>query len=167
MAGIGFDAQIVRNVNSQWKKLFGMATYFMEALRQLAQAPLRPFLLIDGQTRRQVTFACISRAKYYGPIRMIPEADILSNQFYVYCFSSSNPFRYLFYTAALLTNLQSRLPDFSGFAAQEVRCEQLSVNGYKTYLQVDGESAGELPCTIAVVPDELSLMFPPTITKSE
>jgi diacylglycerol kinase (ATP) len=64
MAGIGFDAQIVRSVNSRWKKLFGMGTYFMEALRQLVREPLHPFLLIDGQTQRKVTFACISRAKY-------------------------------------------------------------------------------------------------------
>ncbi len=161
MAGIGFDAQVVYSVSRRWKKLFGMSTYVPQALRQLFSQPLHPFVLISGRRRLRATFACIARAQYYGPFRLIREASLLSDQFYVYAFASSNPLRYFSYTAALLMRRQSRLPDFTGFPAREIRCEQIPSNGTKTFLQVDGEFAGELPCTISIVPDALTLLMPP------
>ena len=164
MAGVGFDAHVVRNLNGGWKRLFGMATYVMEGLRLLVFDPPRPFILSAEHRRHEVTFACISRAQFYGPVRMVREANLLSDQFYVYGFSSSSPFRYLLYTLALLTARHTRLPDFCGFPAQKVHCEQLANNQNQISLQVDGEFAGELPCTIEIVSDALTLLMPPALS---
>lgn len=160
MVGVGFDAHVVRNVNGHWKKLFGMAIYVMEAIRQLVLDPPRAFILSAEQRRHEVTFACISRAQFYGPVRMVREANLLSDQFYVYGFCSKNPFRYFRYLLAIMTAQHTRLPDFCGFPAQKVHCEQIATNANRISLQVDGEFAGELPCTIEIVPDALTLLMP-------
>lgn len=159
MAGVGFDAHVVRTVSWRCKRLFGMAGYVMEALRQLMFSPPRPFLLTADSRQYRATFACIARAQYYGPVRLLREANLFSDNFYVYCFNSVNPVRYLLYTAALLTAQHTRLRDFSGFSTQNVRCEQISAT--PTFVQVDGEPAGELPCSIEIVPDALTLLIPP------
>lgn len=160
MAGVGFDAGVVKKLNLKVKKLFGMASYVMEALRQLVFEPPMPFYVYSEGCRYQATFACISRSQHYGPVRMVREADLFSGQFYVHCFHSRNPLRYLLYAWSILVAEQSKLPDFTGFPARQIRCERIDSSERPVFLQVDGEFAGELPCTIEIVPDALTLMVP-------
>jgi diacylglycerol kinase (ATP) len=160
MAGIGFDARVVRAVNGRWKKLLGMSTYVIEAFRQLFLGPPCSFVLSANGIDHKATFACISRSQHYGPIRLVREADLFSSQFYTYCFPSERPARYLLYALAVLAGRPGRLSDFRGFAATTIQCEQVSPNGHGVFLQVDGEPAGRLPCTIEIVPDALTLLVP-------
>ena len=162
MAGVGFDARVVRGVEGRWKKRLGMASYFFEAVRQLLSEPLVPPFMLSAEGQRQlVTFACISKSQHYGPVRMVREADLFSDRFQVYCFHSANPLRYFLYALAVLLRLPARLPDFSQFRASKIYCEQIPSNGNTVFLQVDGELAGQLPCTIEIVPDALTLLVPP------
>lgn len=162
MAGIGFDARVVRGVDGRWKKRLGMASYFIEAVRQLLFEPLSPPFVLSAEGQRSlVTFACISKSQHYGPVRMVREADLFSDRFQVYCFHSTNPLRYFLYALAVLARRPARLPDFSQFRARKIYCEQIPSNGKTVYLQVDGELAGQLPCTIEIVPDALTLLVPP------
>ena len=168
MAGVGFDAHVVRNVKCHWKKIFGMTSYVMESLRHLFFEPLPAFIINAEGRRHQVTFACISRSQHYGPIRMIPEADLFSDQFYVYCFHSQNRFRYFLYAMAVLAANPSQLHDFSRFPARKIYCERIPSQEEDVFLQVDGELAGKLPSTIEIVPDALTLMVPAeTLTGAE
>ena len=160
MAGVGFDAQVIHGVNSRVKKSFGMAAYIIEALRQLMFEPLTPFIVTSGTRRHQVTFACISRCRYYGPLLMIPEADLFSDDFYVYCFHSQSRLRYLLYAVAVLAGQPGLLYDFSRFPARRIYCEPVRSNRRDVYIQVDGELSGHLPCSIEIVPDALTLMVP-------
>jgi len=161
MAGVGFDARVVREVDGRWKKLFGMTTYVIEALRQLVWfgAPPPFILCADGQ-RQIATFACISKSQFYGPIRMVREADLFSDHFHTYCFHSANPLRYVLYALAVLAGSAGRLSDITHIRSRKFHCEQIGTNGAKVFLQVDGELVGQLPCTIEIVPDALTLLVP-------
>lgn len=162
MAGVGFDARVVLGVNKRLKNLFGMATYVMEAVRQLFLEPPRPFVVSVDGIRHEVTFACISKSQYYGPIRMVREADLFSDQFYTYCFHSESRFRYFLYALAVLCGNPARLPDFSGFRAARIHCEQIASRENNIFFHVDGEPTGQLPCTFEIVPDALTLLVPET-----
>src|SRR5262249_16751126 len=75
MAGIGFDAGVVRQVNAQHKKLLGMTTYILQAIRNaLLQNPV-PFVISGGDWECRATFACIAKAQHYGPLKMVREAN--------------------------------------------------------------------------------------------
>ena len=159
MAGVGFDARVIQAVSAHHKKTFGMATYIFEALRQgLFHAPL-PFMLKSAAHSCLSTFACIAKAQHYGPIRMAREADLFSNQFFVYCFHSRSRLRYVLYALALLSGKLDRLSDVSRFAATEITCAPAS-SADPVYLQVDGELLGLLPYKITIVPDALTLLVP-------
>ena len=148
-------------MDGRWKKRLGMASYVIETLRQLLFEPLSPFVLRADGERRVVTFACVSRTQHYGPVRMVREADLFSDRFYTYCFHSANSFRYFLYALAILAGRQACLADFSQFPAQKIHCEQIESSAEEIFLQVDGELAGQLPCTIEIVPDALTLLLPP------
>ena len=160
MAGVGFDAGVVKKINLKVKKVFGMASYVIEALWQLVFERRMPFYVYSDGRRHQATFACISRSQHYGPVRMVREADLFSDQFYVYCFHSGNPLRYLHYAWTILASAQPKMPAFTGFPARQIRCERIDSGEKPVFLQVDGEFAGQLPCTIEIVPDALTLMVP-------
>ena len=160
MAGVGFDASVVRQVNAKHKKLLGMTTYIVEALRQaLFQAPA-PFVISGNDWQCRGTFVCIAKAQHYGPVKMVREADLFSDSLYIYCFQSQNRLRYFRYALALLSGSLRRLPDVSYVEATEVCCKPSSPEAEPVFLQVDGEFAGQLPCCIKVVPDALTILVP-------
>ena len=160
MVGVGFDAQVLTHIEGNWKDRMGMVHYGIQAVRQAAFQPFTPFTVSAGETRLEATFACISRTRYYGPFRMIPEADLFSDRFHVYCFPSRKLFRYFIYTLALFTGRLSRLPDVVSFSASRIRCEETAESETPVLYQVDGELAGRLPITVEIVPDALTLLTP-------
>ena len=160
MAGIGFDAGVVRQVNAKHQKLLGMTTYILEALRQaLFKAPA-PFLISGEGWQCRGTLACIAKAQHYGPVKMVREADLFSDSFHIYSFRSQNRFRYFQYALALLNGSLRRLPDVDYVEASEICCKPFSADAEPVFLQVDGEFAGQLPCCIKVAPDALTLLVP-------
>ena len=160
MAGVGFDAQVLTKIEGRWKDRLGMTYYGMQALRQAVFEGFTPFTISAGEKRLEATFACIARAQHYGPFRMVREADLFSDQFYVYCFRSGNRRRYLAYALAFLQGSLNRLPDVTRFAARSVSCEQIPGSSAEVLFQVDGELAGRLPCRVEIVPDALVLLAP-------
>jgi diacylglycerol kinase (ATP) len=162
MAGIGFDAQVIANVDGRWKRRFGMAIYILEGIKQALVGPIVPFTLSADTGTYQATFACICKARYYGPVQLVREASLFSNEFQVSCFRSQNRFRYFLYALAVMTGSTRSLSDVSGFAASRIECERVTDDARNVLLQTDGELAGELPQTIRVVPDALTLLVPPS-----
>ena len=162
MVGVGFDAQVLTRIKGNWKDRLGMIHYAVEALRQAVWNGFPPFTVSAGETRLEATFACISRPQYYGPFRMIREAEFFSDCFRVYCLPSRKLARYLLYALSLFTGKLSRLPDVVTFPATQIRCEETAVGDRPVLFQVDGELAGRLPITAEIVPDALTLLVPPT-----
>ena len=160
MAGVGLDAQVIQKIRAPRKEFLGMASYFLETLFYLLARPLTPFAVVAEEKRVKTTFACISKAQYYGPFRMIRQADFFSEHFYVYCFPARSRFLYFFYALGLLTGQLAWLPGIHRFPARKVHCEEISGGSHRVPFQVDGELAGRLPCTIEIVPDALTLLVP-------
>ena len=66
--------------------------------------------------------------------------------------------RYLLYFSGVLLN---RLPHVKGATVvRATKIELSNLPGAKTWLQIDGETAGELPATIEIVPDALTVLLP-------
>lgn len=160
MVGAGFDAQVLTKIEGRWKEQWGMTYYGMEALREAVFAGFTPFTISSDQKRLEATYAVISRTRYYGPFRMIPEADLFSDQFTVYGLPSRRLARYFVYALALFAGRLGHLPDVVSFPARTVRCEESAAEGKNVLYQVDGELAGRLPITVEIVPDALILLVP-------
>lgn len=160
MAGVGLDARVLDRLRPRPKDRFGMTSYVFETIRYLLSRRPVPFLISAAGQYHQVTFACISKSRHYGPFEMVREADLFSDQFYVYCFHSASGLRYFLYALALLANSAAQLPDFSRFPACQVECQEIPSRRGQVLFQVDGELIGHIPCTIEMVSDALTLLAP-------
>ena len=167
MAGVGLDAQVIRKLEPGWKNRLGIASYVLEAIRQAMFEAPAPFIVSTADRRIEATFACISKSTHYGTLRMVREADMFSENFFVYCFRPRNRLRYFLYVPALLTGRLQRLEDVIRFPARKVRCERIEHAAGDVMFQVDGELAGRLPCTVEIVPDALTLLVPASAANRE
>jgi diacylglycerol kinase family enzyme len=117
-------------------------------------------VLTDGTRSHQFTFACVAKSRHYGPIKMVQEADLFREEFFVYGFHSENRLRYFLYALAVLSGTTKRLADVSCFATRQLLCRGVKGHGDAIFLQTDGELAGAIPCSITAVPDALTLLVP-------
>jgi diacylglycerol kinase family enzyme len=138
-----------------------MSSYLMEGLRQLLFEPSNPFFAMEAEgVRAQASFACVTKSRHYGPVKIFPEADLFSDRFQVYGFQSRSAWGYLPAAWAIRTGRNARRHGLSGFSAQRVECAPLGGGEGDVFLEVDGELAGSLPCRIETVPDALTLLVP-------
>jgi YegS/Rv2252/BmrU family lipid kinase len=158
MAGVGFDAHVVRDVDKKLKRRIGKAVYALESLRQFWH--YRPTLYrveIDGAFH-QAASVIVSRGRFYaGSYLCAPGADIAHAALHVCLFEKPGRLAVLRYGLALMTN---RLPHAAGYSV--IRAERVSILGPPgTPVQTDGDlAAATLPVSIDVAEQPLALLGP-------
>jgi diacylglycerol kinase (ATP) len=160
VAGVGFDAHIVYKLSSRLKLGFGVASYVLEAFRQLLRYPFPTFSCrLDGHAQ-QGTFAVVHRTRLYaGWLHLAPSADLFAPRFAVCSFSSRSRARYLFYALATLARQHLRLRDVELHQSAQVVCTP-GDTATTIRFELDGELAGALPATFEIVPDALTVLVP-------
>ncbi len=162
MAGIGADAAIVRSLNAQAKSNLGILSFWLEGFHQLFTYDFRHFKVeIEGK-EHLASELIVSRTKNYGgPVRLTRRASLFRDEFEVFLTGTRSRPLYLIYFLAQQVGLLER---FSSVNFQLTRKVTVTKLHGPAYLQLDGELAGELPVTIELVPDALSLVVPKGMT---
>lgn len=158
MAGAGLDAGIVYTVHAGLKGITGKGAYWLGGMKALTQ-PLAQFHTHVNERPYTTGFALASRVKNYGgDLSIATGASLLSPDFEVVLFEGRNPLRYWTYFAGVITGT---LPRFAGVTVTRSRKLDIAgANGERVYVQVDGEYAGNLPASIEIVDDALTLLLP-------
>jgi YegS/Rv2252/BmrU family lipid kinase len=157
MAGIGFDAQVVANVNSLLKQLVGPLAYVFAGLWQLMRGRRGSYVVtIDGR-RYHAAAVIIAKSRYYaGPFLLAPEARIDDPRLRVCLLKRGGRLAVLRYAAALLVGCLHRLSD-----VQIVAAERAEISGAAGEpVQADGDVVAQLPAVIEVARDDLVLVYP-------
>ncbi|WP_051670681.1 diacylglycerol/lipid kinase family protein [Bryobacter aggregatus] len=158
MAGAGFDAQIVRDVDKNVKKKLGKVAYwiagFGASLRRLPELHVK-----SSEGESKVSFALASRVRNYGGDLEIAKTIRLSDpKLEMVLFEGRFAVRYMKYLAGVLVNQHRGM---SGVHVHLVdKLELSAANGQPIYLQLDGEEFGQLPAQLEIVPDALSILTP-------
>lgn len=158
MAGAGFDAQIVREVDSRIKRKLGKVAYwvagFSSSMRVLPELHVKT---VHGEAK--VSFALASRVRNYGGDLEIAKSIRLEDpKFETVLFEGRFAIRYLKYLAGVLTNQHRGM---SGVHVHHVeKIEMKAANGQPIYLQLDGEECGQLPAQLEIVPSALTILVP-------
>ncbi|HEV2349398.1 MAG TPA: diacylglycerol kinase family protein [Terriglobia bacterium] len=160
LAGIGFDAYVVRKLESDFKKSWGVIAYITEALRQSLRYPFQPFVCrVEGREIR-ATFATVQRTeRYAGWLHMAPGAHLDEPQFRLCLFKSTSRLRYFLYAPAVILRRHLRLADVELAQTEKVECVPAKAEE-RIYFELDGELAGKLPATFEIVPDALTVLAP-------
>jgi diacylglycerol kinase family enzyme len=165
MAGVGFDAHIVYNLNLPLKFRLGQVAYWLGAARELGRSLEAVEVEIGGQVY-QCTFALASRVRNYaGYLTIARRASLLRHDFEVVLFEARSTLRlYARYLSPVLTKRPSNVVGMSFLTAREASFRG-PADG-RVYVQVDGEYAGRLPARVEVVQDAVTLLVPPAFLKT-
>jgi diacylglycerol kinase family enzyme len=159
MAGVGLDASIVYHLNLPLKARFGKLAYWLGGFSQVGRRLEEFSVCVDGRPH-DCTFALISKVRNYGgDFEICRKVTLLDNEFEVVLFEGRNSFRYLKYLAGMMARGVEGMSGVSVYRAREI--SMAPSNGDRVFLHVDGELAGELPATVSMVPDALTLLIPP------
>jgi YegS/Rv2252/BmrU family lipid kinase len=155
MAGAGFDAAVVHNVNLAVKKRVGKLAYVLSALRTLFRAPLPHFEIIDCDGEKLTACQVLAgNARFYGgAFSFTPKASLFAPNIDLCIVQPMARIRFILTVAALSVGLT--LPGVSRFSTTRI---QLDGDGIP--LQIDGDSCSSLPCTVGVTEGEIEIVFP-------
>ncbi len=154
MAGIGFDALVIKNVIPALKKSIRRAAFPVTGLVTLIQNDL-PLLLATGPDHdSRGYFIVVANSRYYGgKFGPVPEASITDGLLDVCVLKGKKLQEMLnFWAAALRRNhVDASLADYFRTNEVAISCP----GGDQVPVQTDGEVIGELPVKVSVVPAAL------------
>ena len=157
MAGIGFDAQVVAQVDFELKRGLGKLAYVVRVLQQLFTYDFpRYHVACDGKSFTAASLI-VAKGRYYGGhLLMAPGVSLFDNSLEVVLFRHSGPWHALKYGAALVLGLLPRLRDVQRLQTQALRIEGPAGDP----IQADGDVISQLPADITLVPQALRLVVP-------
>ena len=156
MVGIGFDSEVIRNVNWNLKKTMGTLAFGVAAVKAAAQYQYPKFQVkVDGQ-EKECVFAVVCNGREYGAyFQLAPEADLAGECFYVCLFKEAGFGNMLRYAIHALTSTHSSLKD-----VEIIKATGLEASGPEVPVQADGELIGFLPMKFSIHPGSLQIFVP-------
>lgn len=147
MAGVGFDARIVRRLNPKWKQRIGKAAYVLPALGAFFGRQPRFDIDVDGK-KYTASWLVATKLRYYaGRFVIAPDAKLTDGRFTVILFQSKSRWTLASQLLALSAGAVERAP-----AVTVVHGSVVSVGGagQGIPIQVDGDAAGWAPAEIKI-----------------
>jgi diacylglycerol kinase (ATP) len=162
-AGFGPDALLAFQVSSQHKRRFGMAAYYLLALRLWATHDYPEFdieLTLNGSTRHARASEVLAiRCAHLGGLinNLVVGAGLERDLLRVGLFTTRSRARYLHYILRCMIS-PAEIPGIELLDAQMIRCTPR--NGTRIHAEADGEPLGLLPATISIAPNAVRLLTP-------
>jgi len=157
MAGVGFDAHVVRDLPPQMKRWLGKASYVIESLRQLAVYNVPRYRVsIDG-TDYDCASAVVAKGHFYGgKFICAPNARLDDPSFEVCLFKMGGRIGAARATVALTLGLLHKLPEI-----ELVRGREVIISGLEGEpVQADGDIAATLPAQVRIGSRPIPLILP-------
>lgn len=143
MAGVGFDAQALKETSRDAKRNLGPLSYVISAAHIIARKPPRLFVQ-TGDTLREGSFVLIGNGRYYGgPFVVFPNAKIDDGLLDVLVFKNLSHLDLVRYLQGIVFGNYEGLKDVDYF-----QTESLTVTSEEPVpVEVDGEVIGSAPMT--------------------
>lgn len=142
MAGVGFDAHVVRDVDTKLKRAIGKGAYVIETLRQLFKFRPRFYdVRIDGVAHRASSVILCNGHYYGGRFVAAPEAKLDAPEFQVVLFGTAGRIATIRYAVALALGRLPALADVTILPARVVEID----GAPDEPVQADGDILAHLP----------------------
>lgn len=153
MAGVGFDAKAVHDVNSTLKKVSGAGAYILSGVNNLIHySPSELIFTVDGKQHTGYAAIIGKASRYGGNFKITPDADIFDPHVYICIFKGSRRADLLRYAAGVLRGTHLSQKD-----VLYLKASQISIIG-NAHIQIDGDYLGTTPATITIVQDALRIV---------
>lgn len=158
LAGVGLDAEVVRQTTPDFKKALGPVSYVISLAQVAARVPPK-IVVTDAEGRRRTgTFVLVGNGRYYGgSLVLFRDAKLDDGLLDVVIFKNQSHWDLLRYVQAILFGNHSSLPDVEYFQTPQVH---VSADG-EVPVELDGELAGVAPFTFGFSRRKLRVLAPP------
>ncbi len=164
IAGIGFDAEIAREINEKFKWIGGAPAYILAVLKHLVTFKNFP-VEIRFDDQRPVKNSCfllaVGNAKYIGGgLKLIPGAEIDDGLFHVLIARNVGKMTVLANLNNLFSGTHLSHPNIVEQIAKEVEILPTTEVKKIPTLHCDGEILGHIPAKISILPQRLKFILP-------
>ncbi len=158
LAGVGFDAQAVRDASWELKKKIGPLSYVWAGIKTLGTPLARVEVSVNGSGPRAAGAAVlVGNGRFYGGrFALFPKARLDDGLLDVCVFGNCGYWDVLRYGQGILRGAHIDLGDVEYFQAERLVCTASGA----TPFELDGEDAGDAPVTFSVVPRALRVVAP-------
>jgi diacylglycerol kinase (ATP) len=150
MAGIGFDADVVREVGPRLKRYLRSLAFPLVALKVFFRGDRRQLHIKDGDTTHVVQYAVVANGQYYGgDFETAEDASLMSGELQVVLVEKVGRL----VRPDVLAHILAKKPldrTMKSFASRGVVAE--SPAGGRVPVQIDGEVWGRLPMSFHIEP---------------
>jgi YegS/Rv2252/BmrU family lipid kinase len=159
VAGIGFDAHVVRSVGPRIKRMLGVVAYVFRFLVELFRFGFPRYAVVADGKRYSVASAVIAKGRFYaGPFVMAPAAALSKPALDLCLFKVGGRLAALSYGIALALGRLSRHPAVALLDAREVRIDGPA--GEPIQLDGDAPPGLTLPARVGLSPTPLVVLTP-------
>lgn len=158
MAGVGFDAHVVAQLDAGLKRRIGKGAYVIGALRQMFRFRYPTYRVrIDHGAVLEAASVIVAKGRFYGGRHVVaPKARLDAPHFQLCLFERGGAFHVLRYALALALG---RLPLARFYRILEGR--HVTIDGpAQDPIQGDGDVLGQLPATIDIAATPIHLVTP-------
>jgi diacylglycerol kinase (ATP) len=142
LAGVGLDAQVVKETSLAFKRSFGPLSYLISAAQIAARQPPKLFIESENTAVDEASFVLIGNGRLYGgPFPFFKHAVIDDGLFDVVLFKRLGYLEIIKYLQDVVFSSDIRVPDVEYFQTQHLRV----TSAQDVPLELDGELAGNCP----------------------
>lgn len=159
LAGVGLDAEVVRQTTPDFKKALGPVSYVLSLAHVAARKPPKLTVLGVEGTRHEGSFVLVGNGRFYGgPLVLFRDAALDDGLLDVVVFKNQSHWDVMRYVQAIVFGNHHELDDVEYFQSAEVRVE---ADGQQVPVELDGELAGFAPFTFGFARRKLRVLAPP------
>lgn len=157
MAGVGFDAEVVRTVDPRIKQRFGKLAYVLATLKLLLRYRTPRYVVHANGRQFAVGSVVLANGRHYGGAFVLaPDARLDRSTLELCLLQAEGRAAVLRYILALALGRLHRQHDVEIIATREATIEGREGDP----IQGDGDIIGTLPARIAIAPETLLLAVP-------
>jgi diacylglycerol kinase (ATP) len=158
LAGVGLDAQAVKETSLALKRSFGPLSYLISAAQIAARTPPRLIIESDGAPVRETSFVLIGNGRHYGgPFPFFKHAVIDDGLLDIVAFKQLGYLEIIKYLQEVFFSSDIRLPEVEYFQTPRLRI----MSDQEVPVELDGELIGNCPVDFAIRDQRLRVLAPP------
>jgi diacylglycerol kinase (ATP) len=160
LAGVGLDAQAVKETSLALKRNFGPLSYLISAAQIAARQPPRLFVESEDTPIRESSFVLIGNGRHYGgPFPFFKHAANDDGLLDVVAFKQLGYLEIIKYLQDVFFSSDIRLPEVEYFQTRRLRI----TSEQDVPVEVDGELAGNCPVDFVIGDKRLRVLAPPPL----
>jgi YegS/Rv2252/BmrU family lipid kinase len=157
LAGVGLDAQVVKETSLALKRSFGPLSYLIQAAQIAARVPPRLFIESENASIDEGSFVLVGNGRLYGgPFPFFKNARLDDGLLDVVAFKRLGYLEIIKYLQDVIFSSEIRTPEVEYFQTRQLRVS----SEQDVPVELDGELVGTCPVEFSVQKQSLRVLAP-------